>query len=197
MTVSTDQTVYQSNDEHGGMFAAVNGALGITLLTADHGPVLGHVVGPVTWLGFGPQLDREPRILGTRALAPSVLLHVPYGTVHEALATCAEAGPAFARLTYRHLKMALKSVSTLLIRRSDRRIAAVLLRIFDGDAGSEWCTTHLPLSQTELGEMCNISRHLVNRTLGEFERARWIDTGYNRVSIRNPDALRAFVSDPD
>ncbi len=49
------------------------------------------------------------------------------------------------------------------------------------------------LTQAELGEMANISRHHVNRILGMMRRAGWIDARYNRIRLLDAAALKAFA----
>jgi CRP-like cAMP-binding protein len=81
----------------------------------------------------------------------------------------------------------------LLIRDSARRLAAVLLRVTAMGEVPPADGEGYTLTQAELGEMANISRHQVNRTLGMMRRAGWIDSRYHRIRLLDVAALKAFA----
>jgi CRP-like cAMP-binding protein len=133
------------------------------------------------------------RTLTFIAIETTTLLHVPLERLRPQL----QADPSFAA---RLAQMADASTETvvwaardLLIRDSARRLAAVLLRVTamgevppgDGDGYA--------LTQAELGEMANISRHHVNRILATMRRAGWIDARYNRIRLLDVAALKTFA----
>ena len=94
-------------------------------------------------------------------------------------------------LSIANLDLAITTVRDLLLSRGDQRIAATLLRV-TSDAEPD-APNGYRLTQSELGEMSNTSRQLVNRCLAAFERMGWIKQGYNRISIRNAAALQGFA----
>lgn len=75
-----------------------------------------------------------------------------------------------------------------------RRIVAVLLRV-TGVLGA--IPADRPggvlLTQHDLGEMANASRHHVNRVLGMLAREGWIATRYNRIRLLDVPALKRFA----
>ena len=74
-----------------------------------------------------------------------------------------------------------------------RRLASVLFRVLGtgevvpDDPQGFW------LTQQQLGEMANLSRHHVGRKLASFEKAGWISCGYNRVRLVDAEAPSAFA----
>jgi CRP-like cAMP-binding protein len=60
-----------------------------------------------------------------------------------------------------------------------------------GNCGAQ--TTGYAMSQSELAEMANISRHQVNRILGDHRKAGLIEVGYNRIRLLDCEGLKAFA----
>ena len=107
----------------------------------------------------------------------------------------------FATLTEYNSVISYRIISELLIRRSDQRIAAVLLRLLDqkdsaadpdADAGAG-----LPLTQADLAEMANVSRHTANAVLGQFEHRGWVRLGYGRIALLDGAGLRDLLAADD
>jgi CRP-like cAMP-binding protein len=53
------------------------------------------------------------------------------------------------------------------------------------------------LSQEEMGQLVGITRQAVGRCLRTWARAGWVDLGYTRIVIRNPEALAALAAGTD
>ena len=83
----------------------------------------------------------------------------------------------------------------MLIRDSERRCAAVLLRMgghrFAGPADSD--PVEVQLTQDELAGAANLSRNSVGAMLKRIAKRGLIELGYRGVTIRSPAMLRAFV----
>jgi CRP-like cAMP-binding protein len=81
----------------------------------------------------------------------------------------------------------------LLNRDSARRLAAVLLRVTAAGEVPPDDEQGYALTQAQLGEMANLSRHHANRILAMMRRAGWIDVRYNRIRLLDVPALKAFA----
>jgi CRP-like cAMP-binding protein len=83
----------------------------------------------------------------------------------------------------------------LMIRDSDRRCAAALLRLAGcRQAGPQDATAvEVPLTQNELAGAANLSRNSVGTMLQRLEKRGFVEVGYGAVTVRAPAALRAFV----
>jgi CRP-like cAMP-binding protein len=81
----------------------------------------------------------------------------------------------------------------LLIRDSGRRLAAVLLRVTAMGAVPPIDVDGYAITQADLGEMANISRHQVNRIIGILQRVGLVEVGYNRVRLIDIEGLMAFA----
>ncbi len=55
---------------------------------------------------------------------------------------------------------------------------------------------HLPLTHTAIAELLGIHRVTVSNALGLFRRAGWIDETDHGLTLKDAEALNAFVADP-
>ena len=134
-----------------------------------------------TALGRDPQLKTNDKL---RVIGRSQqLLRVDIG-IARLLGVISEVNSNIAACTAREL----------LIPDAPRRIAAVLLRVTGAHEGVEPSDARgFLLTQHDLGEMANASRHHVNRVLGELEARGWIAKSYNHVRLLDEPALAAFA----
>jgi hypothetical protein len=51
------------------------------------------------------------------------------------------------------------------------------------------------LSQSELGQIANASRKVINRALAAFEDRGWVSRGYSTIHTADAEALRRFATD--
>jgi hypothetical protein len=86
----------------------------------------------------------------------------------------------------------------LLIRDSERRCAAVLLRLggrrLAGPGDKE--QVEVPVTQSDLAGAANLSRNSAGTMLQRLAACGLIEQGYRSVAVRAPRALRAFVDEP-
>lgn len=198
ITVERGEAVYREGDEGRCFYGLVTGTLAITIGPPLLAPRLVNIMNPGTWFGVGPMLKGEPRNMEFRAAEPARLVRVSGAAIDQ----MAERDPLIlrhvGRLAMWGHDLATRIAAELLIPSSNRRTAAVILRIaspdpMDGRVGeSGICVT-----QSQIAEMANVSRNLANTALGELRAAGWIETRYNRLLVRNPAALAAFVHGDD
>tara|TARA_R110002110_G_scaffold179197_19_gene384662 strand:+ start:2007 stop:2723 length:717 start_codon:yes stop_codon:yes gene_type:complete len=187
--------VFHTGDEPGGVYGVLSGGFGIYIAGRDSSVSLGHVLRAGRWFGYGPALTRVSRTLTFRTMEPSAAFFLPLAALDE----IGSRNTDFMRRVCTMLAVAVdEAIATtvdLLIRRSDMRIAAILLRVTgveDGIGPSE--PEGYILTQTELAEMANVSRDVVNRTLARFKAQGWVALTYNRIAVRDPAALSGFAS---
>ena len=99
------------------------------------------------------------------------------------------------RLSIIYGDVAQNVAADLLIRDSERRCAAVLLRLggrrFPSPDDEQ--SVEVPVTQDELAGAANLSRNSVGTMLQRLKARRLIETGYRGMTIWTPTALRAFV----
>jgi CRP-like cAMP-binding protein len=191
---ATGAFTYHTGDAPGGIYGVVAGGFAVLAAGRHAGPDLAHIVRPPVWFGHGPVLSGGPRTLSFRAAEPSLTLHVPLAALEDLSSTMPAAPRAIGAITDDSVRIAAEIVSDLLIREPDRRIAATLLRATGASDGAvPDAAAGFRLTQSELGEMANASRHLVNRTLGAFAARGWVTVGYGRIAVQDATALAAFA----
>jgi CRP-like cAMP-binding protein len=200
-------SLYYPGDTAGGMYGVVSGGIVIAPVGRDGLPVAGHILRRCEWFGYGSLLDTPTRSLVATANEPSVVLHVPVSEVDRLRAEFPASARAFGRLAVVGAGMYALTIADLLIANTDRRIAAVLLRVtgasFPGrttdrpvdPVADPWAGPEgVPLTQALLAELANASPHTVARFVERGARAGWIDWRYGRVRILDLERLAAFAA---
>lgn len=193
-TFRKGEFVFQAGDGPGGLHGVVAGSFGTYVVTPHSPPALSHILHPGWWCGEGPALGGLKRVLTVRAMEPGWTLYLPYEAARALVLSNPEAARSIGQLGQIAMRVAITNVSQLMIRRTDRRIGAVLLRVtgaLDGEALVQ--TGDVRLTQLEIARMANASRNLVNKALAQFEAAGWVRLGYNRIAVLDPAALADFA----
>ena len=201
------EALYHPGDEPGGMYGVAEGGIVLSTVGRDDLPVAGHIVRPCTWFGYGSFFDRKQRMLIPAANETSRVLHVALSEYDKLRAAFPSASRAFGQLAMRGEAIYLAIVTDLLIANTDRRLAAVLLRVTgaetpDRPRGSPidpladpWAAPGgVPLTQEMLAQLANASPHTVARFVDRVGKAGWIDWKYGRVRILELEQLTAFAA---
>lgn len=201
------EALYHPGDEPGGMYGVAEGGIVLSTLGRDDLPVAGHIVRPCSWFGYGSVFDRQRRMLIPTANEASLVLHVSLGELERLRATYPSSGRAFGQLAMRGEAIYLSIVTDLLIANTDRRLAAVLLRVTGADTpdrprdlpadpqADPWAGPDgVALTQALLAQLANASAHTVVRFVERANKAGWIDWKYGRVRILDLEQITAFAA---
>jgi CRP-like cAMP-binding protein len=193
LELGRDTPVFHDGDAPGGVFGIVSGAIAVLGGTTWQAPALAHIERAGDWFGHGPVLSGGRRTLAFAAVEDSLLWQVPLERIRSPLQTEPEFAARLAQMADMGSRAVVSVARDLLIPDSGKRVAAVLLRVTAwGEVPPDDPAGYL-LSQAQLGEMANLSRHQVNRVLGKLQRAGMIQCGYNRVRLLDVEALKAFA----
>lgn len=194
VTLARGSTVYNRGDPPGGIYGIVSGAVGIDVSTERLAPRLGHIHRQGNWFGHGPALDGGRRSMGFRITEDCVLLHVELTNLREIVATIPNGGLMLGALANEGVNLATRAACELMIRDTKRRVAAIVLRLCAADIFPDGQTvSEIQISQTDVGEMANASRHSVLRAFMQFEEAGWIAQRYNHIRLVDVPALQAYA----
>lgn len=195
VTFANRDHVFHSGDDGGGVYGVVNGGIGIYPAGRDGSVALGHVLRAGHWFGHGPAMTRRRRTLTFRATESSLAFFVPLAALNKITAHNIEFMRSVGAMLEFGIDDAISAVSDLLIRRSDQRIAATLLRVTGAETGnSQPGPDGYFLGQADLAEMANVSRDVINRTLARFKAWGWVSLGYNRIFVLDAVALSDFIA---
>lgn len=186
--------MFHAGDDAGGIYGVVTGGIGVHLPLRTGETRLVHIVRCDTWFGYSPFIRGGARRMTFSVMEPSTVLHVPIARLQEIAAMSPRHQRSVALLAEYGMDVAVHTIDTLLIGNSERRIAATLLRVSERpDRESADICTQVRLSQTQLGEMANAERQVVNRALKKMVSRGWLDVNYGRIDILDRPALEAFV----
>lgn len=188
------ECVFQAGDGPGGLHGIVAGTFGTYVATPYSAPALSHILHPGWWCGEGPALGGQKRVLTVRAMEPGWTMQLPYEAARALVLSNPEAARSIGQLGQIATRVAFVNISQLMIRRSDRRIGAVLLRVTGAQDGEALVPTgDIRLTQMEIARLANASRNMVNKALAQFEASGWLRLGYNRIAVLDPAALADFA----
>jgi len=170
------------------MYGIVSGAIAACGSHAHEVPVLGTILFPGQWFGFGPQLAGTRRVLAFHVQEPSLLLCYGNAELQTVRAAFPELGDRLAQLAQFQANYATDIVGELLVADTARRIVTVLQRLAIWAAPS----TRLPLAQAELAEMSNASRASVSKTVKELERQGLLKVVYGGIEVPDLGALNRW-----
>jgi CRP-like cAMP-binding protein len=186
--------VFDSHDPPGGIYGVVSGGIGIQGCSQWHALRLGHILRAGDWFGYRSAVAGGGRSMGFIAIEPSELVYVSL----PALSLLKRESPALeallAAMAIRGDELGNLVACDLLIRNARRRIAAVLLRVTGAHENVQPSDPRgFILSQTELGDMANVSRHHTNRTLTFLQSQGWIEMSYVHIRLLDVAALAEFA----
>jgi CRP-like cAMP-binding protein len=202
------EALYQPGDGPGGMFGVAEGGIVLSIPGRNGVPTAAHIARPGSWFGYGSVFSKQQRMLIPVANEPSQALHLGLSELDKLRATIPAAGRAFWQLAMRGDAAYVAAISDLLIADTDRRLAAVLLRVtgaetqdrqkdlpFDPLLADPWAGPNgVPLTQAMLSEMANASPQTVTRFVDRAVKAGWIVWSYGRVRILDFAQLLAFAA---
>lgn len=187
--------IQAGGEEDGELIGLAKGIVEMrTILGRADTPIM-HFAHPVFWFGYVPVLTGRPRRIAASARTPVWLARIPQAAVRALLAERPEWWRHLMQLSIIYGDVSQTIAADLLIRDSERRCAAVLLRLggrrFAGPEDKE--PVEIPVTQNDLAGAANLSRNSVGAMLQRLAARGLIEQGYRGVAVRAPKALRAFV----
>jgi CRP/FNR family cyclic AMP-dependent transcriptional regulator len=184
--------IFHAGDAEGGIYGVITGGVGVHLPSDEGIPLLAHILRCGGWFGYGPLVRGRKRSLSFSLTEPSLLFHLPLAHAQEIAQISHAHQRAILSVGEYGMDVAMKVIETLLIRSTDRRIAATLLRIAPApDDGSS--VIEIIITQSQLGEMANAERQVVNRALKRFQADGILRLYYGRIVIVDKAALQSVA----
>ena len=187
------ESICEAGDEGGGIFGMLEGAVGCWIASQYSELLLAHVVHPGDWFGEGPAVTGQARTMSFRAMEPSSLLYLGQAAIRRMGERDPDTGRYLAVQSENAARTAIRALCDLLMPDMEQKLAAVLLRVTGVERGIAVAPDGFRLSQTELGEMCGISRNHANRILQKLQARGLIRLGYQRVIIADAARLAQFA----
>jgi CRP-like cAMP-binding protein len=182
-------------EDHGEMIGLARGILELRTTLGPADTAIMHFAHPVFWLGFVPTLFKQPRRAAASAKTPAWLVRVPEATIRRTLKENPHWWAFFLQPLLEYGDLTVTIAADLMIRDSERRCAAALLRL----AGCRYAgprdvnPAEVPLTQNELAGAANLSRNSVGTLLQRLATRGFVEVGCGAMIVRTPAALRNFV----
>lgn len=188
--------LYSVGDGPGGVYCVITGVLRVTIAPGDEGPFFAHLMQPGLWIGEGPALSGQPRLVGLSAGRVSEVLHLPLPALNAIVDSVPAAWRCIGGLSVLNLQMAIGVVNDLMIRDDGKRCIATLLRLGGCrlPTPSRAPPVAVDASQEDLATMANLARSTVSAILKRLQAQGLVALDYRRVVILQPDRLRALLA---
>lgn len=172
----------------GGLFAVVQGRVALYADAGRAPPVLVDLLHAGAWLGLtAPDGDgRTPLI--ARARNAVALFLIPDAQLARLGRSRSDVWQSIAALAYAQHGEAVATIARLLTADPAQLIALRLVALREGRP------PFVAVSQTELGELCGLTRKAINAHLGAMEEGGLVRRAYGRVDLLDLPALRRLAS---
>ncbi|WP_175482055.1 Crp/Fnr family transcriptional regulator [Gemmobacter aquatilis] len=188
--------IYRPGDAGDGLWGVVEGGLHVILTQGVIAPRAGVFASTGFWTGEGSLLAREPRAIGLCTTRTTQMIHLPGRAFLTIAAKQPEAWRWVGLLTFFHMVGALGLREDLCLRDPEARVIAALCRMLTPHwggpsiaGGLENTPVTIDISQTELADLCNVSRSFLASLLSTLKQQGLIEPGYGAITILQPTVL--------
>jgi CRP/FNR family transcriptional regulator, cyclic AMP receptor protein len=183
--------IFQKGDAGNGMMAVLRGRVKICTHSAGGKELVLNIIDRGGVFGEIALLDEERRSADAIAIEETDLLvleraqFLPFLTRHPDIAL------GIIRMLCRRLRETSESLEDALFLEAPSRFARCLLRLGNafGKPVGNGTRIDMKLSQQQLGNLIGLSRESVNKFLGEWQRADFIEVSGGMIILRDPAAL--------
>ncbi|MEM1074451.1 MAG: Crp/Fnr family transcriptional regulator [Pseudomonadota bacterium] len=197
MEYENKDTIYAIGGPQQWIWGICSGCVKVLVAMAKMDPVVGHIHHPRAWFGESEPLLGIDGLVEMKAIGQTTVARVPYTKFKE----CADGKPelweAYARLCSMNQLLAVAAANDLALVRSEKRIAATLLRLSGQRSvlqGSE-ASDIVHANQQEVATLANISLSKASGHLNKMAREGFIDLRYGHISILDPRGLQTVIGD--
>jgi CRP-like cAMP-binding protein len=184
--------LYHIADDPRGMWGLAEGALSVEFAPGLRDPQLSFLLVPPVWLGEGGLIAGTPRSVGVSTTRRSVLLYLPAQQFFDILQDEPLIWRWIAEVQKKNFERALGMVDALMVRRSDERVAAVLVQLGGLLGHHAALPRELDITQTELAAIANVSRTVLSPVLKTLASKNAVRLGHRTITIIDATALRSF-----
>jgi CRP-like cAMP-binding protein len=194
-TYSQGETIFGIGQSHGSLHCVAKGLVQMWFSLNEQEQRFGHIVGPGFWFGEVATITGTPAKMEVVATAGTKVFILSRKQIDRIAETHASMWYALALLAAMNQGTAIGAADDLMIRNSERRLAAVLLRLSSRRSAYQGVPPLdvIPISWNELGEASNLSRSKVGSILSEFTRKGYIRTRQRSIEILDFAGLEALL----
>lgn len=187
--------VFSQNEDAHSFFLLLHGRLRVTQVTPHGEQIVVRFVSPGDLFGVAMAFGRESYPGTATALVDSLVVLWP----SAAWPAMVGRYPALANNTMRiiggRLQEAHQRLREISTEDVERRVAHAVLKLADeaGQASPAGTVIGFPLSRQDIAEMTATTLHTVSRIVSAWEAAGIIESGRQRITLRNRERLQAVA----
>lgn len=189
-------TIYGFGQQQDCLLGIASGMVKMWVTMNEQEPRFGHLGGPGFWFGETEVVTGKHGIMEMIASGPTQMFSIPRKQIDLIAKTEPEVWPGITLLAVLNQGTAIGATDDLMIRNSQKRLAAVLLRMCSRrNAYQEVPPLDvIPISWNELSEAVNLSRSKVGAILSEFSKLGLIRTRQREILILDASGLQDQLS---
>jgi CRP/FNR family transcriptional regulator, nitrogen oxide reductase regulator len=191
--------VFSQNEAAHSFFLLLHGRLRVTQVTPHGEQIVVRFVSPGDLFGVAMALGRADYPGTATAIVDSLALLWPSGTWPEMIAQHPALASNAMRVIGGRLQDAHQRLREISTEDVERRVAHAVLKLAD-DAGKKspaGTTIDFPLSRQDIAEMTATTLHTVSRIVSAWEAAGVIESGRQRIAIRDRARLQTIADGRD
>lgn len=191
------KALYRAGDHAGGLWAIVEGSVRFETPGSPLTPGLTQVAIPGFWFGESSLIAMAARQATVYTAQSSVLATISLADCRSVLHEDPGRWQWIALLANLNRALATGLLADLLLQEPLQRIVAALLRLAGWRTSRHFSASPiaLHLSQEQLGQIANLSRTVVSKTLLDLRRRGFISTGYRTLRVIDGAGLEALLED--
>lgn len=187
------QNVYGFDDTPVGLYFLFKGGLRVEW-PGHHDVKAGHFYTPGSWFGQLSSMTETNRLVTVVSSTDSLIAFIKQSNVKKLIDTDPEIMRHLGRITQARLKTAIEIVADLMIRDTQQRLIATLIRLSGiSNPLYQRKVYEVYYSQEELAGMANVTRTVANTILKRLERDELIKISYRRIQVTDPNGLKNML----
>jgi CRP/FNR family transcriptional regulator, cyclic AMP receptor protein len=189
------QVIFHLGDPGGLLYIIIEGTVKISNATPDGQEALLAILGAGDFFGELALLDDAPRSATAEALQPTQTVTLHRDEFIRFLGENPEFAYHVLQTLARRIRHLNDQINDVFFLDLNGRLARALLNLSKrhGHKTGEGTVIDLALTQTDLAEMTGATRVSINKTLGRFRRARWVDVKGRQITVLDERALHNLI----
>jgi CRP/FNR family cyclic AMP-dependent transcriptional regulator len=188
-SVAAGARLYDIGDPPNGLWAVIEGQVGVRGYPAVGRVLLAPIMTPGTWFGEMSTLDGLPRPTDAMAFEAARVLHLSMAGFARAAAAAPQLYHDLGVLACQHQRVALGFIARTVAQPVRVRLAMLIAGSAQGGDGV------LKLRQEDLAVLVGVSRQTLNRHLNALEREGIVRLAYAEITVRDLPRLLALCAD--
>jgi CRP-like cAMP-binding protein len=185
------QPLFRAGDETSSVQGVASGVISLETSAGSAEMTLVDIVSAPFWFGGQPQVDGSMRWITAVARTEVHVFTVPAAVGNALLYSDPRLFAFVLQLVTRLFWNSMTALADSVISDSRLRCVATLLRISNRRNDDNTAVT-LPISQSDLSQLCNLSRQTSGDVLRALEAEGLVSLGYRSITLIDPARLRAM-----